>query len=98
MWACHRSPSSDWLLLSDEPTNGLDPEGIPWVHAPLRGVTTQSRAASISSHLMGEMALIADYLVVICKGRLIATSSNQSILVRTPDVTYRAKHPLIGAQ
>ncbi|WP_298443152.1 ABC transporter ATP-binding protein [Ferrimicrobium sp.] len=81
------------ILLFDEPTNGLDPEGILWVRKLLRGFASEGRTVFVSSHLMGEMALTADHLVVIGKGRLIADaemnafiagSSKQTTLVRTP--------------
>lgn len=81
------------VLLFDEPVNGLDPEGIRWVRTLCRGLAAEGRTVFISSHLMAEMALTADHLVVIGKGRLIAEmpvaefvarSSSQSVRVRTP--------------
>ena len=63
------------VLLFDEPVNGLDPEGILWVRTLLRRLAAEGRAVFVSSHLMSEMALTADHLVVIGKGRLIADQS-----------------------
>ncbi|MEU4191689.1 ATP-binding cassette domain-containing protein [Kribbella sp. NPDC026611] len=60
------------VLLLDEPMNGLDPEGIRWIRGLLRGFADDGRTVFVSSHLMSEMALVADHLVVIGRGRLIA--------------------------
>jgi ABC-2 type transport system ATP-binding protein len=79
--------------LFDEPVNGLDPEGILWVRTLLKRLATEGRAVFVSSHLMSEMALTADHLIVIGRGRLIAdepvasfvaSSSGQSVRVKTP--------------
>jgi ABC-2 type transport system ATP-binding protein len=81
------------VLLFDEPVNGLDPEGILWVRMLLKRLAAEGRAVFVSSHLMTEMALTADHLVVIGRGRLIADqpvaafvaqSSRASVRVRTP--------------
>ncbi len=81
------------VLLFDEPVNGLDPEGILWVRTLLKRLATEGRAVLVSSHLMSEMALTANHLVVIGRGRLIADqtvaqfvaqSSRRSVRVRTP--------------
>jgi ABC-2 type transport system ATP-binding protein len=81
------------VLLFDEPVNGLDPEGIRWVRMLLKRLASEGRTIFVSSHLMSEMALTADHLVVIGRGRLIAEqpvadfiaqSSGQHVLVRTP--------------
>ena len=58
------------VLLLDEPANGLDPEGIQWVRAFLKALAGQGRTVFVSSHLLAEMALMADDLVVIGRGRL----------------------------
>jgi ABC-2 type transport system ATP-binding protein len=82
------------VLMFDEPVNGLDPEGIRWIRTLMRALASQGRTVFVSSHLMSEMALTADHLIVIGKGRLIAdssvddvikASSGRSVLVRTPD-------------
>jgi ABC-2 type transport system ATP-binding protein len=81
------------VLLFDEPVNGLDPEGIRWVRTLCKSLAAEGRTVFVSSHLMAEMALTADHLVVIGKGKLIAEtsvadfvarSSRQSVKVRTP--------------
>jgi ABC-2 type transport system ATP-binding protein len=82
------------ILIFDEPVNGLDPEGIVWVRTFMREMAAEGRTVLVSSHLMSEMALTADHLLVIGKGRLIAAaatrefidaSSEQSVLVRSAD-------------
>jgi ABC-2 type transport system ATP-binding protein len=82
------------VMLFDEPVNGLDPEGIRWVRNLLRSFAAEGRTVFVSSHLMSEMALTADHLLVIGKGKLIADtpvadfiaqSSRQFVRVRTPD-------------
>ncbi|MGH9300209.1 MAG: ABC transporter ATP-binding protein, partial [Acidimicrobiales bacterium] len=81
------------VLLFDEPVNGLDPEGIRWVRTLLKHLAREGRTVFVSSHLMSEMALTADHLVVIGRGRLIAEqtvadfvaqSSGQLVHVLTP--------------
>src|SRR5579862_3213934 len=82
------------VLLLDEPVNGLDPEGIRWVRTLMRQLATEGRTIFVSSHLMSEMAVTADHLIVIGQGSLIAQSSTddfikrsseRSVLVKTPD-------------
>ncbi|TMQ89651.1 ABC transporter ATP-binding protein [Actinomadura soli] len=63
------------VLIFDEPVNGLDPEGIRWIRDFMRGLAAEGRSVLCSSHLMSEMALTADHLVVIGRGRLIADMS-----------------------
>jgi ABC-2 type transport system ATP-binding protein len=82
------------IVVLDEPVNGLDPEGIRWVRELLRGLAEQGKTVFLSSHMMSEMALIAERLVVIGKGRLIAdtsvdefvgrASTNAPVHVRSP--------------
>ncbi len=81
------------VLIFDEPVNGLDPDGIHWVRTLMRALAGEGRTVLVSSHLMSEMALTADHLLVIGKGRLIAdasadeltrSSSRQSVHVRSP--------------
>src|SRR5204863_5097198 len=62
-------------VMLDEPVNGLDPEGIHWVRHLLKGLAAEGRTVFVSSHLMGEMALTADHLIVVGRGRLIADTS-----------------------
>ena len=63
------------VLIFDEPINGLDPEGILWVRHLLRSLADEGRTVLVSSHLMSEMALTADHLIVIGRGRLLATGT-----------------------
>jgi len=63
------------VLLFDEPINGLDPEGIRWARHLLRGLAAEGRTVFVSSHLVNEMALTAERLVVIGRGTLIAETS-----------------------
>ena len=80
-------------IMLDEPVNGLDPEGILWVRHLLRGLAAEGRTVFVSSHLMSEMSLTADHLIVIGGGRKIADMSTDEfirqasgglVLVRTP--------------
>jgi ABC-2 type transport system ATP-binding protein len=81
------------ILLFDEPVNGLDPEGIQWVRELLRSLAKQGRTIFVSSHLMSEMALTADHVIVIGRGRLLEDAdiglmiakAGTSVTVRTPD-------------
>ncbi|HEY6835950.1 MAG TPA: ABC transporter ATP-binding protein [Gaiellaceae bacterium] len=83
-------------VMLDEPVNGLDPEGIHWMRNLLKGLASEGRTVFVSSHLMSEMALTADHLIVIGRGRKIADTSTQEfvsrasgniVLVRTPQAT-----------
>ena len=67
-------------LLLDEPMNGLDPEGIVWMRGFVRQLADEGRTVFLSSHLMPEMALTADHLIVIGHGRLIADSSMSALI------------------
>jgi ABC-2 type transport system ATP-binding protein len=80
-------------LILDEPVNGLDPEGIHWIRNLLRGLAAEGRTVFVSSHLMSEMSLTADHLIVIGRGRLITDisveeflrqASGKVVLVRSP--------------
>ncbi len=82
------------IVMFDEPVNGLDPEGILWIRQLMRDLASQGRTVLVSSHLMSEMALTADHLIVIGRGRLIADTSmadfidagsNEQTLVRSRD-------------
>jgi len=63
------------VLLFDEPVNGLDPEGVRWIRDLMRGLASEGRTVFVSSHLISEMALTADRLVVIGRGRLLADTT-----------------------
>ena len=71
------------VLLLDEPVNGLDPEGIRWIRNLLRSLAAQGRTVFVSSHLISEMALTADQLVVIGQGRLLAETSVAELAARS---------------
>ena len=82
-------------LILDEPSNGLDPEGIRWIRNLLRGLAAEGRTVLVSSHLMSEMSMMADWLVVVGRGRLIADTTvegfvhlaaGDSVRVRTPNL------------
>src|SRR5205085_7272380 len=82
--------------LLDEPSNGLDPEGMHWMRNLLKSLAAEGRTVFVSSHLMSEMALMADHLIVIGRGRLIADTgvdefvqraSKKVVHVRTPKAT-----------
>lgn len=73
------------VLMFDEPVNGLDPEGIQWIRGFLRSLAAQGRAILVSSHLMGELQDMADHLVVIGRGRLIADRSVPELLAAASD-------------
>lgn len=68
------------VLLFDEPVNGLDPEGILWVRNLMRRLASEGRTVFVSSHLMSEMALTADHLIVIGRGRLLSDMSTQDFI------------------
>jgi ABC-2 type transport system ATP-binding protein len=81
-------------LILDEPVNGLDPEGILWIRNLLKSLAAEGRTVLVSSHLMSEMALTAEHLIVIGRGKLIAdtsvadftrSASHGAVRVRTPD-------------
>ncbi|MCP3758922.1 ATP-binding cassette domain-containing protein [Streptomyces sp. TBY4] len=63
------------VVMLDEPVNGLDPEGVLWVRNLLTGLAAEGRTVLVSSHLMSEMALTAEYLVIIGRGRLLADTT-----------------------
>ncbi len=62
-------------LILDEPVNGLDPEGIRWIRDLLRNLAAEGRTVLVSSHLISEMAMMADHLIVIGRGRLLADTT-----------------------
>jgi ABC-2 type transport system ATP-binding protein len=68
------------VLLFDEPVNGLDLDGVRWIRALLRGFADEGRTVLVSSHLMSEMQLIADRVVIIGRGRLIADAGIDEVL------------------
>ena len=82
-------------LLFDEPVNGLDPDGILWIRTLMRSLADEGRTVLVSSHLMSEMALTADHLLVIGRGRLLADTPLSELIARNSDerVEVRAADP-----
>ena len=82
-------------LLFDEPVNGLDPDGILWIRMLMRSLAAEGRTVLVSSHLMSEMALTADHLLVIGRGRLLADTPLAELISRHSDarVEVRAADP-----
>ncbi|MCX4532582.1 ABC transporter ATP-binding protein [Streptomyces sp. NPDC002596] len=94
------------VLLFDEPVNGLDPEGILWVRNLMRLLASEGRTVFVSSHLMSEMALTADHLIVIGRGQLLADMSVKDFIsansadfarVRVPDAQPEQREKLTAA-
>lgn len=81
------------VLLFDEPVNGLDPEGIHWVRTLMRTLAGEGRTVFVSSHLLAEMANTADRLVVIGRGRLIASTTVGEFVSRSGADTIRVRSP-----
>jgi len=81
------------VLLFDEPVNGLDPEGIRWVRHLLRDLAVEGRTVLVSSHLINEMALTAERLVVIGRGTLIAETTVDEFVSRHHGDTVRIVTP-----
>jgi ABC-2 type transport system ATP-binding protein len=80
-------------VVLDEPINGLDPEGVIWVRTLLRRLADEGRTVFLSSHLMSEMALTADHLILIGRGRLIADAPLEEILAATSDARVAVRTP-----
>ncbi|MFI6057196.1 ABC transporter ATP-binding protein [Streptomyces sp. NPDC051286] len=94
------------VLLFDEPVNGLDPEGILWVRNLMRSLASEGRTVFVSSHLMSEMALTADHLIVIGRGQLLADMSVKDFIsansadfarVRVPDAQPEQREKLTAS-
>jgi ABC-2 type transport system ATP-binding protein len=81
------------ILMFDEPVNGLDPEGIHWIRNLMKSLAAQGRTVFVSSHLMSEMALTADHLVVIGQGRLLADTSMADFIARNSRSYVRVRSP-----
>ena len=81
------------VLLFDEPVNGLDLDGVRWIRALLRGFADEGRTVLVSSHLMSEMQLIADRVVVIGRGRLIADADIDDVLRGLGGARVRVRTP-----
>jgi ABC-2 type transport system ATP-binding protein len=81
------------VLLFDEPVNGLDPEGIVWIRTFMHRLADEGRTVLVSSHLLSEMALTAEDLVVIGRGKLISQSTTQEFVDRAGGTTVKVRTP-----
>ncbi|MFG2512090.1 ATP-binding cassette domain-containing protein [Streptomyces sp. NPDC048584] len=81
------------IMMFDEPVNGLDPEGIHWIRTLMKSLAAQGRTVFVSSHLMSEMALTAEHLVVIGQGRLLADTSMADFIARNSRSYVRVRSP-----
>ncbi|MEU6659641.1 ATP-binding cassette domain-containing protein [Streptomyces sp. NPDC046821] len=81
------------ILMFDEPVNGLDPEGIHWIRNLMKSLAAQGRTVFVSSHLMSEMALTADHLVVIGQGHLLADTSMSDFIRQNSRSYVRLRSP-----
>ncbi|RYV50507.1 ABC transporter ATP-binding protein [Pengzhenrongella frigida] len=80
-------------LILDEPVNGLDPEGVVWVRNLVRYLASEGRTVFLSSHLMSEMALTADHIIVVGRGRVLADATTADIVARAAGTTVRVRSP-----
>ena len=80
-------------LILDEPVNGLDPEGVLWVRNLVRYLASQGRTIFLSSHLMSEMALTADHIIVVGRGKVIADAPVAEIIARGTGGAVRVRTP-----
>ncbi|QNG19980.1 ATP-binding cassette domain-containing protein [Rhodococcus triatomae] len=85
------------ILLFDEPVNGLDPEGIVWIRKFMQRLAAEGRTVLVSSHLLSEMALTAEHLVVIGRGRLIADTTVADFVAKSSESTVRVRSPQLDA-
>ena len=85
------------VLLFDEPVNGLDPEGIVWIRKFMQRLAAEGRTVLVSSHLLSEMALTAEQLVVIGRGRLVSDSTVAEFVDRSSESTVRVRSPQLDA-
>ncbi len=79
------------VLIFDEPINGLDPEGVRWVRDLMKSFAAQGRTVLVSSHMMSEMALTADHVVIVGRGRLIIEASVADLIARSPEHFVRVR-------
>jgi ABC-2 type transport system ATP-binding protein len=84
-------------LILDEPSNGLDPQGITWLRHLLQFLASQDRSVFVSSHLLQEMALLADELVVIGRGRMLANGPVQDFISHSGLAAVEVRTPDLGA-
>jgi ABC-2 type transport system ATP-binding protein len=81
------------VLLLDEPVNGLDPEGVLWIRNLMKHLAGEGKTILVSSHLMNEMAVTADHLIVIGRGRLLAAAPTEEVIARSSGQTVRVRTP-----
>jgi ABC-2 type transport system ATP-binding protein len=81
------------VLILDEPVNGLDPEGIVWIRTLMKRLAADGKTVFVSSHLMNEMAVTADHLIVIGKGKLIADCSTEEFIERSTEEVVVVRSP-----
>jgi ABC-2 type transport system ATP-binding protein len=80
-------------LILDEPVNGLDPDGVRWIRNLLRGLADEGRTVFLSSHLMSEMALTADHVIVVGRGRLLRDQSMAEFIAAASAAVVRVRSP-----
>jgi ABC-2 type transport system ATP-binding protein len=80
-------------LMLDEPTNGLDPDGIIWIRAMLKHLAAEGRTVFLSSHLMAEMALTADHVIIVGQGRLLRDQSMSDLIAQSSRQLVRLRSP-----
>jgi ABC-2 type transport system ATP-binding protein len=83
-------------VMLDEPVNGLDPEGIHWIRHLLKDLASEGRTVFVSSHLMSEMALTADHLIVVGRGRVIADTTTAEFLQQASGNVVLVRSPQVG--
>jgi len=81
------------ILILDEPVNGLDPDGILWIRNLLRSLASEGRTVLVSSHLMSEMALTADQLIIVGQGALLADDSVENVVQASGHNSVRVRTP-----
>ncbi len=81
------------VLVLDEPVNGLDPEGVVWIRNLMKHLAGEGRTVFVSSHLMNEMAVTADHLIVIGRGKLVADCSTEEFIERSTEQTVVVHSP-----
>ena len=84
------------VLMFDEPVNGLDPEGIRWIRNLMKALAAEGRTVFVSSHLMSEMENTADDIIVIGRGKLIASTTIEKFIAENSTETVRVRTPQIG--
>ncbi|HEX4363442.1 MAG TPA: ABC transporter ATP-binding protein [Solirubrobacteraceae bacterium] len=86
------------IVILDEPSNGLDPEGILWIRTLLRRLAAEGRTVFLSSHLMSEIAQTAEHLVIVGRGRLIADTTVEDVVAKaSADAAVRVRSPQVVA-